>query len=301
MNPSITATFIELGDATSRNLAFSHRPDVSVSYSEETITEINLLEIRRRHPKRVHIYTFSKAQEAKTGADWEWHIIGRKRTAKMRVQAKRLQSNNVLKIKHKVTSSGIQQRQLLIEGAKADNMKPVYCIYCTEQQRGIWKQAGVSAMNEAFQTGCLLADASDVPLTTIELEEIEEKCVPWHYLFDRSAIKLHKQEILHTVVGKYRGYFSISSTLSPVFLNGDEMGNTGRKGWSVPTIDDLNIDTERDFDRAGVRETTDEDRERLRPETGEGLRITQYDRDRLRERGIYRMMVIDVQEESDFE
>ncbi len=110
MIPSITTTFLELGDATSRNLEFSHRNDVWVSYGEETITESNLLEITRYHPEHVFIRTFPKPLEAITGADWEWHLIGRKRTAKMRVQAKRIQSNDFLRIKHKVASSGIQQR-----------------------------------------------------------------------------------------------------------------------------------------------------------------------------------------------
>ena len=59
----MTATLLELGDATSRNLEFSHRDDVSVSYGEETITETNLLEIRRRHPKRVYLHTFSKPSD----------------------------------------------------------------------------------------------------------------------------------------------------------------------------------------------------------------------------------------------
>ena len=69
MKSAITATLLELGDATSRNLEFSHRGDVWVSYGEETITETNLLEIRRRHPKRVYVRTFSKRVEAKRGAD----------------------------------------------------------------------------------------------------------------------------------------------------------------------------------------------------------------------------------------
>ena len=64
MIPIITTTFLELGDATSRNLAFSHRGNVLVSYGEETITESNLLEIRRRHPEHVYIRTFTKAEEA---------------------------------------------------------------------------------------------------------------------------------------------------------------------------------------------------------------------------------------------
>ena len=91
-------TFLELGDATSHNLEFSHREDVFVSYGEETITENNLLEIRRRHIDRVHLETFTKPKEGKSGADWEWHIIGHKWTLKMRVQAKRVQCDDTLKI-----------------------------------------------------------------------------------------------------------------------------------------------------------------------------------------------------------
>ena len=80
----LTVTLLELGDATSRNLEFSHRGDVWVSYGEETITESNLLEIRRRHPNVVRVRTFPKVVEATNGADWEWRIVGWRRTLRMR-------------------------------------------------------------------------------------------------------------------------------------------------------------------------------------------------------------------------
>ena len=67
LKSTMTATLIRLGDSTSRNLEFSHRPDVWVSYGEETITESNLLEIRRRHPELVRVRTFAKREEAKSG------------------------------------------------------------------------------------------------------------------------------------------------------------------------------------------------------------------------------------------
>lgn len=72
---------------------------MNVSYGEETITESNLLELRRRHPGIITLDTFGKKNEAKKGADWEWHIIGRARSFGMRVQAKRLQQDDVLKIR----------------------------------------------------------------------------------------------------------------------------------------------------------------------------------------------------------
>ena len=49
----MTATLLDLGDATSRNLDFSQRANVWVSYGEETITETNLLAIRRRQTARL--------------------------------------------------------------------------------------------------------------------------------------------------------------------------------------------------------------------------------------------------------
>lgn len=186
MSSNIVTTFLELGDATSHNLKFSHCKNVFVSYGEETITESNLLEIRRRHPDRVYVKTFPKVQEAQSGADWEWHIVGRKLTLKMRVQAKRVQRDGKLKIKHKVKSSGREQHDLLLEGAKDDNMKPLYCIYCTEPQRLFWKQSHPMDDFEGYQTGCLLADANDVSATTTKLDKIEHKCIPWHYLFERA-------------------------------------------------------------------------------------------------------------------
>ena len=51
MNSQVVTTLLELADATSHNLEFSHGPGACISYGEETITETNLLEIRRRHPQ----------------------------------------------------------------------------------------------------------------------------------------------------------------------------------------------------------------------------------------------------------
>ena len=175
---NIVTTLREFGDATSRNLEFSHRPDVFVSYGEETITETNLLEIRRRHRDRIHLETFRKKQEAQNGADWEWHIVGDELTLKMRVQAKRTRHKGSLRIKYN------KQRELLLDRAKCENMKPLYCFYCTERQRSFWTQSHPDHGPDKYQTGCLLADANHVPETTTKLCRIERKCFPWHFLLE---------------------------------------------------------------------------------------------------------------------
>ena len=98
-----------------------------VSYGEETITENNLLEIRRRHPELVRVRTFPKHKEAKNGAELGMAHSGEGEQSRCdlpRDLAKRLQCNGILKVKYRVESSGRQQRSLLIAGARAARMKP---------------------------------------------------------------------------------------------------------------------------------------------------------------------------------
>ena len=294
MKLDLTLTFLELGDATSRNLEFSHCPDVWVSYGEETITETNLLEIRRRHPEHVRVRTFPKQVEATNGADWEWHIVGLRRTLSMRVQAKRLQRNGVLKVKHTVKSSGKEQRDLLIAEAGAGGMKPVYCIYCTEPKRKVWTQGQAAPGLRSFQTGCLLADAEDVPGGTTRLNEIEKMCWPWHHLFARELLMQKVSQAFAVEVGEFVQPIWVSQPRPPLVAD-DETAEAGDgSGWNAPSIDDLNEDTGREFDGTGVRETTGEDLARLEPGTGAGSEVAESDGERLRKLGIRRMVVLDV-------
>ena len=294
MKLDITLTFLELGDATSRNLEFSHCDDVWVSYGEETITETNLLEIRRRHPQLVRIRTFPKPLEAKNGADWEWHVVGRRRTLKMRVQAKRVQRNGVLKVRHKVKSSGKQQRDLLIAGARTARMKAVYCIYCTEPQRKFWTEPKALPGFGSFQTGCLLADAADVLPTIRRLQQFEDKCRPWHHLFAPGVLMQEELESFAVDAGDFVQFISIRLPRVPLVEGGEAREPLDAAGWNAPTVDDLNDETDREFDWTGVEETTDEDRARLEPDTERGWQIARSDEERLRELGICRMLAMDV-------
>ena len=297
MKSSLTATFLDLGDATSRNLEFSQRADARVSYGEETITETNLLEIRRRHPGHVRVLAFSKPREAKNGADWEWRVVGLKRTLKMRVQAKRLQRNGVLKVKHKVKSSGKQQRDLLVSETSAANMKAVYCIYCTEWQRQIWKELPAPPGYGSFHTGCLLAAAKDVPLATRTLCEIEDKCFPWHYLVERCDFVQKRRAFIKAEDENWGRLFSSSIDLMEVGTDGGDADKARHSWWNAPTVDYLNGHTERDdFDQTGVEKTTPEDEKRLVAATVEDHRMPPDDQERLLELGIYRMVVIDVRD-----
>ncbi|MYE00148.1 MAG: hypothetical protein F4Y03_02550 [Alphaproteobacteria bacterium] len=206
----------------------------------------------------------------------------------MRVQAKRLSQLNVLKIRHKVKSSGEQQRKLLIDNALADGMKPVYCIYSSECQRTVWKRLTLT-QDLSFESGCLLADAENVPLHVTKLRCIEPMCIPWHHLMKSSIVSTRDRRM------------SLYYTFEHIKLAKDRAQSTYGKikssGWNYPTIDDLNEDTSREYDRTGVVETRPRDIARFEHRIEEDGRIAEDEEIDPRETGIAYRMFVDIRRE----
>ena len=97
--------------------------------SEETITDVNLVEVRRALPA-LHVVTkkFTKHEEsASSGADWLWVFGQPGRWVSLLVQAKlaRPGADTVPKLHH---DKG-QQRQLLVACARTNNWIPLYVVY----------------------------------------------------------------------------------------------------------------------------------------------------------------------------
>ena len=204
----------------------------------------------------------------------------------MRVQAKRVQCDGRLKIKYK------QQRKVLLDRAKDDNMRPLYCIYCTEPQRSFWTQSHPMDDFEGYQTGCLLADAYDVPVTTTKLGEIEHKCVPWHYLFEQADFARYKHEFIKFLLDKMYFVHVLS-----VDDSGGAYKDGGERWREVPTIADLNGEGDDAFGRTGVHATNGEDLERFSSAREEGTHLGQENQAEIWDRGIHLMLVIDVRPE----
>jgi hypothetical protein len=279
---SLLRSLLELAHATSQNLGFAHCPKVRVSYGEETITETNLLELRRRHPSIITLNTFAKKKEALIGADWEWHIIGRHRTFRMRVQAKRLQKNDKLKIPHKITSSGAEQIDLLIKDAKANRLMPVYCLYSTERQRSHWKKQNVGGGYEAFEAGCLLARAETVKAKMPKaLADIETDCVPWHYLVEQQD---YAKASVTDVFDNGRVLRSVISSADITVATSSGRSRVDASLQGFPTLDELNAADRPARDIEGIVEVDEPEFDRRRS-AGEYL-----------ERGISRLIEIDIRE-----
>ena len=283
MRGSLLHSLLELAHATSQNLGFAHRDDVHVSYGEETITETNLMELRRRHPAIITLNTFGKKKEAKNGADWEWHIIGRRRKFRMRVQAKRLQKDDKLKIPHEVKSSGDQQIDLLIADAKKYRLKPVYCLYSAERQRDHWKKENVGGGYEAFEAGCLLAHAQTVKAKMPKtLADIEKYCVPWHYLVERQDYAQASLTDVLDVDGSVLRF--VVSSADVRVATGSDRSRDSAAAPGFPTLDELNAPDRPDREIEGLIEADEPEFERRGSEAD------------YRERGIGQVVEIDVRE-----
>lgn len=193
---SLLATLLELGDATSKKLGYSYDRSPAISFGEETITETNLLELQYRHPNLVKIEMFSKWQESRTtGADWEWHLIGKHWTLKFRVQAKRITKAGKIKGLHQQSKHATRpQIDMLIEDAKNTDTIPIYCFYSAERHRSYWTSGACQPSGATpYETGCLLAPASLVKsLDPKNLSSIENNAVPWHYLWSQQAFSRQK-------------------------------------------------------------------------------------------------------------
>jgi hypothetical protein len=65
---------------------------LSIGMGETSITDRNLLALRRQHPTLL-MHKHAAHEEVRTGADWEWWIASREGWISLVFQAKRLDSN----------------------------------------------------------------------------------------------------------------------------------------------------------------------------------------------------------------
>lgn len=178
-------TFQNLADRTWRAIADAHQ--AGLSYGEETITETNLLHLRRYHPHQVRIRAFSKQkEEPATGADWEWWIGGHGRWFGMRVQAKRIKypADNFGTLQtYRTATMKRLQIEVLTEQARIEKLNPAYCLYVSNPASASTHSRCCSRTTRRFLHGCLIGDAVAVRATASNLlNDLAKVCHPWHCL-----------------------------------------------------------------------------------------------------------------------
>jgi hypothetical protein len=103
---------------------------LEIRFGEETITDLLLLDLKRKNPARTRVIQTPKPKEKDQGTDWEWWI-GSPRVPWLRfaVQAKKLnlKSSRYDGLKHQVGSA--LQIDLLEKYAARNRAIPLYCFY----------------------------------------------------------------------------------------------------------------------------------------------------------------------------
>jgi hypothetical protein len=106
---------------------------LGVDLHEETITQDLLLDIAQALPG-LHVQTFTRAQEARIGSDWQWDWwFGGYRWFGLRLQAKRLKriSRGVFgyDLTYRVGARRARQVDVLTDSARRDGMDAAYVLY----------------------------------------------------------------------------------------------------------------------------------------------------------------------------
>jgi hypothetical protein len=147
--------------------------------SEETLTEVILLQLASRFQGRgLKVSPFTKPQEKKDGADWEFWFIQAGQAFGLRVQAKRLfPTGNYESFRPKGT-----QTQTLIQRAK--DCHPVFVFY---NDSSAYKGGNPSCRCDAYRgpsyLGCTIASAHVVQKGHSNgATNIAPVTIPWHCL-----------------------------------------------------------------------------------------------------------------------
>lgn len=163
-----------------------------VRAAEETITNLTLLELSLLRGAGLVVRSFSKAQEAAVGADWEmWLGSGRGTWLGFRVQAKAvdLLSSGFPHLHYRTKGAPLFQSDTLIRQALTGSPPrlPVYVLY-THAPRGVlpaWPCGSYRRDSSLF--GCSLVSAFQVRALRLSglkrsLADLSAHMFPWHCL-----------------------------------------------------------------------------------------------------------------------
>jgi hypothetical protein len=191
MRQTLCDTFRALAAKTHDHLALAE--SVSHQPLEETLTDINILQLKLRHPNEVYSQLFNKRRESTTGADWEWWLTNASRSAwlGLRVQAKilHLASNTYRHLHYASGKPPASQVSRLISDAAVLGLTPIYCFYLRLSSGDSISPAercrSLAYAPEHF--GCSVAPAAHVMSLQVsgnhcDLSSVLSGSLPWHCL-----------------------------------------------------------------------------------------------------------------------
>jgi hypothetical protein len=159
---------------------------------EETFTDINILELKDRHPSEIYSHTFSKRKEGVNGADWEWWLTNpsRNQWLGLRVQAKvlHLQTNKFLHLHYQSGVPKTYQLNKLKAQAANDDLIPLYCFFSHAFSLDPVLHAACKTHPPTLEYyGCALTSLEHVEGLQVggridDYASVMSAAVPWHCL-----------------------------------------------------------------------------------------------------------------------
>ena len=158
---------------------------------EETFTDINILELKTRHSTEIHSRLFSKHEEGKNGADWEWWLTDSKKSVwlGLRVQAKVLQlkSDTFPHLHYKSGKSKTYQSAKLKKECAKEGLIPLYALYVYQDLISPMGPLMCRSFAHAPELyGCSLITLSQVETLQVNSKtdrlSVMSKALPWHCL-----------------------------------------------------------------------------------------------------------------------
>lgn len=167
-----------------------------LSFSEPTITELLLSELALKHPKEIGVLPFSAREEARTGADWAWCFVDKRRKSfrPMLVQAKRLYKSGRYEHLRHVVKGPPDRRQIDILLAEAKRRKwPAIHVFYNHPTP---LKPGLAQRRLGSSWGCAIAPSPYVDAVikkhdTTAIETLFPIMSPWEVLVCGSGAGRH--------------------------------------------------------------------------------------------------------------
>ncbi|MEU9718684.1 DUF6615 family protein [Streptomyces sp. NPDC047976] len=186
---SICRTLCRCAERTFERLAESHLAGKALG--EESFTDFNLQDIRKVHGDRVVTHQFTRDEEARNGADWEWWFHDGGHGFGMRVQAKKAHKDGRYVLRHHIGASGssVLQSDRLVKDAAASGCLPFYVFYNHQNWTAARDEQAPADCDHTVadqrQVGCTIVSALVVQRVLVERvyrssDHVKQQSIPWN-------------------------------------------------------------------------------------------------------------------------
>lgn len=167
--------------------------EIPFKFNEESITDWILFCLKRDHSEQVLIRSFTKNEESKNGADWEWWFVeGPNAGIKFRVQAKIIDLNTD---SFRYLHSEGQTEKLINQSDLTPKTVPIYCLYTYTED----------ILGRSPEFGCSILDARDVLSINPQnhISNLKSLINPWEVLVCSQSGKNPNLRDLDSFVQRY--------------------------------------------------------------------------------------------------